>query len=127
MMRNSSMTIPNQGANAPAVDAVLGALERLAVDLRRRTEDAERRAAEAEARTERERRARQDAEARAAVAEEKAGEAHRRADAVEAAARESLAQMRQDLLAAIRESVEVARATAATIEAAVEPAYPAEE
>jgi hypothetical protein len=115
------MTTPNQSPNVPVVESVLGALERLASDLRHRTEQAEQRAEDAEKRTELEREARQDAEAQLALAEQKASDALTRAEIVEAAARESVEQLRQELLAAIREAVDVARATAATIEAAIEP------
>ena len=117
----SYMSTPNQGPSAPVVESVLGALERLARDLRHRTEQAEHRAADAEKRTELEREARQDAETRAAVAEQKARDALSRAEVIEAAARESIEQLRRELLAAIREAVDVARVTAATIEAAIEP------
>jgi hypothetical protein len=115
------MPTPNQGPNAPVVESVLGALERLASDLRHRTERAEHRAEDAEKRTELEREARQDAETRAAVAEQQARDALRRAEVIETAAKESVEQLRQELLAVVREAVDVARATAATIEAAIEP------
>jgi acyl-CoA reductase-like NAD-dependent aldehyde dehydrogenase len=118
------MIAPNQGASTPAVDAVLGALERLTDDLRRRTEEAERRAEAAEKRAELEGEARRDAERRAALAEQGAQNALRRAEAIEAAAKESVEQLRRDLLDAIREAVDVAKATAATIEAAIEPDHP---
>ena len=121
------MTTPSQGANAPAVDVVLRALERLASDLRCRTEAAECRAEEAEKRVELERKARQDAETRAAVAEQNAKDVLRHAEAVEIAAKESVEQLRQELLTAIREVADVARATAATIEAAMEPDRASEE
>src|SRR6476660_1193311 len=64
----SYMSTPNQAPNAPKVESVLGALERLAGDLRHRTEQAEQRAEDAEKRIELERETRQDAETRAAVA-----------------------------------------------------------
>jgi hypothetical protein len=115
------MSIQNQGPNAPVIESVLGALERLASDLRQRTEQAERRAEVAEKHGVLEREARQDAENRAAAAEQQARDALRRAEVIETAARESLEQLRRELLAAIREAVDVARATAATLEAAIEP------
>ena len=115
------MSTPNQGPNAPVVESVLGALERLTSDLRHRTEQAEHRAEDAERRAELEREARQDAETRVALAEQKASDALRRAEVIETAARENIEQLRQELLAAMREAVDVARATAATIEAAIEP------
>jgi sugar-specific transcriptional regulator TrmB len=107
------MVAPSQGASTPAVDAVLGALERLADDLRRRTEEAERRAEAAEKRAELEEEARRGAERRAALAEQGAQDALRRAEAIEAAAKASVEQLRRDLLDAIREAVDVAKATAA--------------
>jgi hypothetical protein len=123
----SYMSTPNQGPNAPVVESVLGALERLASDLRHRTEQAEHRAEDAERRAELEREARQDAETRAAAAEQKASDALGRAEVIETAARENVEQLRQELLAAMREVVDVARATAATIEAAIEPNSSTEE
>ena len=121
------MSTSNQGPNAAVIGSVLGALERLASDLRHRTEQAEHRAEDAERLTELEREARQDAETRAAVAEQKARDALSRAEVIEAAARESLEQSRREILAAIREAADVARATAATIEAAIEPGGSTEE
>ena len=117
----SYMSTPNQAPNASKVESVLGALERLAGDLRQRTEQAEQRAEDAEKRIELECEARQDAETRAAVAEQTARDALRHAEVIETAARESVEQLRQELLAAIHQAVDIARATAATIEAAIEP------
>jgi hypothetical protein len=121
------MSTSNQGPNAPVVESVLGALERLASDLRHRTEQAEHRAEDAERRAELEREARQDAETRVALAEQKASDALGRAEVIETAARENVEQLRQELLAAMREAVDVARATAATLEAAIEPNSSSEE
>jgi len=112
------MTTSNQGVNTQAIDAVLVALDRLTGDLRHRTEEAERRAREAEERIDLEREARHVAETRAEVAEQAAKAVLSRADAIEKSARESLEQLRQELLTAIREATDVARATAAIIEAA---------
>ena len=79
----SYMSTPIQGSNAPVVQSVLRALERLASDLRHRTEQAERRAEDAEKHIELERNARQDAESRVAVAEQQASDALRRAELIE--------------------------------------------
>lgn len=112
------MTDPSP--SAPAIDAVLAALDRLAGDLRRRAEEAESRAAASDERAALERQAREaeaearhGAEARAAVAEQSARDAIRRAEAGETAARESVEQLRRDLLAAIQEAVAAARPAAA--------------
>ena len=113
------MADPSPGPSASAINAVLAALERLAGDLRRRTEEAESRAAAADERAALERQARKaeaaarhDAEARAAVAEQSARDAIRRAEAAETAATESAERWRRELLAAIQEAVEAAEAAA---------------
>lgn len=108
------MTTPNQNAGTAAVDAVLGALDRLAADLRHRTEEAEGRAAEVERRLEREREGRLEAEARAAASERAVQDALRRAEAAEAAMRENVEQLRRDLLGAVQEVATLVQARAAT-------------
>ncbi len=111
------MIAPNPSAGAPAIAAVLSALERLAGDLRRQAEEAESRAVAAEKRAKIERQAREvevearhAAEARAAVAEQSARDAVRRAETAETVARESVAQLRRDLLDAIQEVVAAVQA-----------------
>ena len=111
------MTEPSP--SAPAIDAVLAALDRLAGDLRSRTEEAESRAAasdqhaalERQAR-EAEAKARRSAEARAELAEQGARDAIHRAEAAETAAREGVERLRRDLLDAIREGVAASQAAA---------------
>jgi hypothetical protein len=115
----------NQSVNAPAIGAVLGVLDRLATDLRRCAEEAESRAAAADERAVMERHAREaeaearrEAETRVAIAEQSARDAIRRAEAAETATRESVEQLRRELLAAIQESVAVmqtANAARATV------------
>ena len=111
------MTDPKPSPGAPAIEAVLAALDRLAGDLRRRAEEAEGRAAASEARAARERQAREAeakarhaAEARAAVAEQKARDALLRSEAAEAAARETAERLRRDLLDAVQNAVAAVRA-----------------
>jgi hypothetical protein len=113
---------------APAINTVLAALERLTGDLRLRAEEAERRAQAAEQRTEVERRtreaeteARHAAEARAAVAEQAAQDAIQQAEAAGIAARESVEQLRRELLAAIQEAVSAAQAATAAVHSAASP------
>ena len=112
------MTEPSP--SAPAIDAVLAALDRLAGDLRRRTEEAESRAAASDQRAtlerqarEAEAKARRSAEARAELAEQGARDAIHRAEAAETAAREGVERLRRDLLDAIREGVAASQAAAA--------------
>jgi chromosome segregation ATPase len=112
-MRDASVTTPNQSAGPAAVDAVIGALERLVADLRRRTEAAESRAEAAEKRLDLEREGRQGAETRAAAAERTAEEALRRAETAEAAMRESIEQLRRELQTAIRQVADLGKTRAA--------------
>ena len=115
------MATGNPSASAPPIDAVVAALDRLAGDLRRRTEEAESRAEAAERQVELEREARHSAEARAAMSEQGARDALQRAQAIERAMRESVEQLRRDLLAAIHQAVDATQATTAAVQAAPGP------
>ena len=117
-----------------AIETVLAGLERLTGDLRRRAEEAERSAQAAEQRAEVERQAREvevearhAAETRAATAAQAAKDAIDRAETAETAARESVEQLRRELLAAIQEAVSAAHAaTAAVLSTAKPERYSAE-
>jgi hypothetical protein len=96
--------------STPQIQTLLASLEGLALDLRRRTEEAEARAAAAEDRAMAERQAREaeaaarrDAETRAMLAERSAKEALRRAEAVEGQARRRNEELHRELLAATRQ------------------------
>ncbi len=92
LVLDTRMADPNPSASA--IDAVLAALDRLAGDLRRRSEEAESRAAASDERAALERQA--------------------RAEAAETAARENAERLRRDLLDAIQKAVTAARAAEAS-------------
>ena len=109
-MSGTCMNSQTPKADPPAIDAVLAALDRLTGDLRHRVEKAENRAEMERQAREAEAEARHAAEVRAAVAEQSARDAVQRAEAAETAAKESIEQLRRDLLAAIKEAGTMAQA-----------------